>query len=145
MASPPVEWLRCFRCGWVWRPRRAGVRICPRCKSPKWNVPELRPAPPGRGLGIRDLPPDLRQRIAAICARRGARHVRVFGSFARRAATTTSDLDLLVAFDPGRTLFDHVRLQFELEAALGRPVDVVPENGLRPLVRPQVVFEAVPL
>ncbi|MCU0242555.1 MAG: DUF86 domain-containing protein [Vicinamibacteria bacterium] len=52
----------------------------------------------------------LRQRrdeILRIAARWGARHVRVFGSVARGEVQSTSDVDLLVDFEPGRSLLDH--------------------------------------
>lgn len=137
--------MHCYRCGWVWRPRGAEVRLCPRCKSRKWEVPELHVIRPGKGLGVRDLKPDQRSTILEICERHGARNVRVFGSFARQQATPKSDLDLLVALDPGTSLFDQASLEIDLEEVLGRKVDVVPERGLRWTIRPQVLFEAVPL
>jgi predicted nucleotidyltransferase len=75
----------------------------------------------------------------------GARNPRVFGSVARSEATNRSDLDLLVDFDPGATAFDHIGLKQELERMFRRKVDVVEPDGLHWLVRPQVLFEAVPL
>jgi hypothetical protein len=56
-----------------------------------------------------------------------------------------SDLDLLVRFRRGVDLFDQMRLERELARVLGRKVDVVTEAGLHPLVRPQALFEAIPL
>jgi len=32
--------LECKRCGHKWLPRQANVHICPKCKSPYWNVPK---------------------------------------------------------------------------------------------------------
>jgi predicted nucleotidyltransferase len=40
---------------------------------------------------------------------------------------------------------DRAALAADLEKILGRRVDVVPEEALHWLVRPQVLFEAVPL
>lgn len=36
-----VEGLRCLRCGYIWVPRvdMDKVKICPKCKSPYWDVP----------------------------------------------------------------------------------------------------------
>ncbi len=91
--------------------------------------------------------PDLRQHRTAILAaaqERGARSVRVFGSVARGEATEASDVDLLVTFEPDRSLFDQVHLIGDLERLLGRRVDVVAEGGL--LERDQhILAEAVPL
>jgi uncharacterized protein len=71
--------------------------------------------------------------------------VRVFGSVRRSEAGPTSDVDLLVDRHPETSLIDRAALVNELEQILGRKVDVVPEEALHWLVRPQVLFEAVPL
>lgn len=71
---------------------------------------------------------DLRARrdeILRITTFRGARNVRVFGSVARRESQATSDVDLLVEMDPDRTVLDLSELILDLEAALGRRVDVI--------------------
>ena len=44
---------------------------------------------------------DKRDAILHICAKHGARNVRVFGSVAGSEANEQSDIDLLVEFDPG--------------------------------------------
>ncbi len=74
-----------------------------------------------------------------------ARNPRVFGSVVRSEATKRSDLDLLVDFDPGASAFDQIELKMDLERLLRRRVDVVEPAGLHWLIRPQVLFEAVPL
>jgi len=43
----------------------------------------------------------------------------VFGSVARGEARPGSDLDLLVEFEPGASLIDHVGLSQDLEELLG--------------------------
>ncbi len=74
-----------------------------------------------------------------------ARNPRVFGSVLRSEATPDSDIDLLVDFDPGASAFDHVALAQALGRLFHRKVDVVEPQGLHWLIRPQVLFEAVPL
>lgn len=32
--------LDCKRCGHKWTPRKDDVRLCPKCKSPYWEVPK---------------------------------------------------------------------------------------------------------
>jgi predicted nucleotidyltransferase len=68
--------------------------------------------------------------IVRVAAGHGASNIRVFGSVARGTACPHSDVDLLVDFEPGRTLLDHVGLWRDLEALLGRAVDVVSAGGL---------------
>ena len=86
-----------------------------------------------------------RQDVLRIAGKYGARRVRIFGSVARGEADNQSDVDFLVDLDPGRSLLDLGGLQFELEALLGCPVDVVTERGLKPRIRERVLREAVPV
>jgi len=83
--------------------------------------------------------------VLRIAGTYGARRVRVFGSVARGDADAQSDVDFLVDLDPGRSLLDLGGLQFELEALLGCPVDVVTERGLKERIRERVLREAVPV
>jgi len=86
-----------------------------------------------------------RDEILEIAARHGARTVRVFGSVVRGEETTGSDIDLLVEFEPGRSLLDHIALAQALQDLLGRDVDVMTEKGLHWFIRDRVCQEAVPL
>ena len=86
-----------------------------------------------------------REAVLSLCARHGAVRVRVFGSVARGEAREDSDLDLLVAFEEGRTLLDHARLKLALEGLLGVPVGIVSQGGPAPTRRQQGVREAIPL
>ena len=94
-------------------------------------------------------PPSLDEVLETIQASRslldqyGVRRLSVFGSVARGTPHPGSDIDLLVEFARPVSLFDLVGLQNELQALLGRPVDLVTEEGLRPSMRDRVVAEAV--
>jgi len=96
-------------------------------------------------MDIKKLLEEKREEVLRICAKYGARNVRVFGSVARGEADDTSDIDLLVELEPGRSLLDLGGLQYELERVLGHRVDVVTERGLKERVRLRVLKEAVPL
>jgi predicted nucleotidyltransferase len=67
----------------------------------------------------------------------------IFGSYVRGEQRETSDLDVLVKFASGATLFDLVGLADFLEERLGIRVDVVPVDALREEIRDQVFREAV--
>ncbi|MFZ1415066.1 MAG: nucleotidyltransferase family protein [Defluviicoccus sp.] len=86
-----------------------------------------------------------RQEILRIAAEHGAHNVRVFGSVARGEADENSDIDLLVAFEAGRSLLDHAGLWLDLQELLGCKVDVVSDGGIKPRIRERVLKEAVPL
>jgi uncharacterized protein len=86
-----------------------------------------------------------REEILDIAARHGARNVRVFGSVARGEADAQSDIDLLVEFEPERSLLDHAALWLELQDLLGCKVDVVSEGGIKARIRERVLREALPV
>ena len=92
-----------------------------------------------------DLLKDKREEILRLAAMHGARNVRVFGSVARGDAGPASDVDILVEFEPERSLLDHVALLQDLEDLLGRRVDLVAERTLHWYIRDRVTAEAVPL
>jgi predicted nucleotidyltransferase len=67
----------------------------------------------------------------------------VFGSSARDEARDDSDIDLLVEFGRPIGLLEFSRLRRELEAVLGRHVDLVTTAALRPQLRESILKEAV--
>lgn len=85
-----------------------------------------------------------RDAILAIAARHGVTSIRVFGSFARGDAKPDSDLDLLIEAGPIRTPFFPGGLLVDLEEELGRKVDLTTPGALHPLIRDQILREAVP-
>ena len=84
----------------------------------------------------------LREYQPALAERYAVQSLAIFGSVARNEATQASDIDLLVEFNRPVGLFDLFALQDELEAILGRPVDVGTEASLKPRVRERVLEEA---
>lgn len=86
-----------------------------------------------------------REEILRLARRRGAHSLRVFGSVARGEADENSDLDLLVAWELGRSLMDHAGLVQDLEALLGMKVHVGTEKSLHWYVRDRILREATPL
>jgi predicted nucleotidyltransferase len=86
-----------------------------------------------------------REAILEIARRYGAHDVRIFGSVARGDANESSDLDLLVRFDPDRSLFDQGGLVMDLRDLLGLKVEVVSEGALEGRFGEIVSGEAVPL
>ena len=88
-----------------------------------------------------DVPDEV---LGQLCHRFGVARLELFGSSARGDYRPDSDVDLLVAFEPGlRVGFLHLSaLQLELQTLLGVPVDLVPLGGLKPLIRDDVLREA---
>lgn len=71
-------------------------------------------------------------------ARLGARRLGLFGSFARDEARTDSDVDLLVELD--RHTFDrYMDLKLYLEDLLGRRIDLVLSDRIKPALREHIL------
>jgi uncharacterized protein len=84
-----------------------------------------------------------RDEILKIASRYGVFNIRVFGSVARGDATDSSDVDLLVDIEAGRSLFDLGAFYMDLRDLLGYEIDLGTE--VKPRLRADVDAEAVPL
>lgn len=73
-----------------------------------------------------------RDEIKVAVSRHKGKAVAIFGSVARGEETPDSDIDFLVEFEKGSSLFDLMHAVDDLAALLGRRVDVVPLGGLKP-------------
>ncbi|HZF07847.1 MAG TPA: nucleotidyltransferase family protein [Thermoanaerobaculia bacterium] len=85
-----------------------------------------------------------REQIAALCVRHGIQELALFGSFLTDRFQASSDVDLLVTFKPETRpgFLTLARVQRDLEALFGRPVDLVPKGGLKPAIRDAVLAES---
>ncbi len=73
----------------------------------------------------------------------GVRSLALFGSVARDEATPTSDVDILVEFEPPITFDRYMDVKFYLEDHLGKKVDLVSWKSLKPQLKEMVEKEAV--
>ena len=71
-----------------------------------------------------------REAIAQTARAHKATSIAVFGSVARGEEIDTSDIDFLVEFEAGSSLFDLLHLHDALEALLGCRIDVVSAGAL---------------
>jgi predicted nucleotidyltransferase len=86
-----------------------------------------------------------REAILKIAERYGACDVRVFGSVARGESTEASDLDILVRYRPGTSLWDMGGLWTALHELLGVDIDISDEATLREELRDEVLRQARPI
>ncbi len=82
--------------------------------------------------------------IIEVCRKYRVRELSLFGSVARGDYRDQSDVDLLVEFEPEAEigLITFNKLQRELADIVGRPVDLVSKQGLKPVIRQNVLAEA---
>ena len=70
----------------------------------------------------------------------------VFGSIVRGEIREDSDVDILVEIGKDDlSLLDFVGIKLELEKALGRKVDLVEYDTIKPLLKERILAEEVPL
>lgn len=72
-----------------------------------------------------------RETIRRLVEDHRGREVYVFGSCARGVETPKSDIDFLIDFKPGATLFGMADLQDALGGLFGRSVDIVSMGALK--------------
>ena len=70
------------------------------------------------------------------------RSISLFGSYVRNEQKADSDIDFLVDFEDGATLFDLVNLQDVLLEIFKKKVSVVSKKGLNKYIGPYILKEA---
>lgn len=75
----------------------------------------------------------------------GVISIALFGSVARDEARPDSDVDILVEFEVTPTFQSYVKLNRYLEELLGRKVDLVDWDMLRPEIRSNVEKDIIPI
>lgn len=82
--------------------------------------------------------------LRAFCEGHGVRRLGLFGSALRGELTPTSDIDLLVEFEPDQIpgLLGMAQLELELSELLGREVDLRTQGDLSRYFRDEVAASA---
>jgi hypothetical protein len=75
----------------------------------------------------------------------GVSHAAVFGSVARGEARSDSDIDVLVELDEDRSMgiFEYARLKIYVNELLDGAGDVVNRRTLKPLLRDNILRDAI--
>jgi predicted nucleotidyltransferase len=86
-----------------------------------------------------------KERLAGLCRKYGIVRLSLFGSTVRGEQTPSSDIDLLVEFDPQRhlSLIERDTLEEELSVVFGgRRIDLVNRKYLNRHLAPRIIAEA---
>jgi predicted nucleotidyltransferase len=77
----------------------------------------------------------------------GVVHLALFGSVARRSARPDSDVDVLIDVSPERpfSLFALGEVRSRLVELLGRDIDLVIRDDLRPELRDEIAADLIPV
>ena len=88
---------------------------------------------------------EIKRKILPILKKYGVTRAGIFGSVVRGEAREDSDIDILVEIESRMSLLDFAGLKLELEAALGKPVDLGEYSVIKPIIKEQILEEEVPI
>lgn len=85
----------------------------------------------------------VRARVVPVLERYGAKRAGLFGSYVRGQLREDSDIDILVQIEKDISLLDFIGIKLEIEESLGRKVDLVEYDTIKPLLRDIILGEEV--
>jgi predicted nucleotidyltransferase len=73
----------------------------------------------------------------------GIRAIGLFGSYARDEQSESSDIDILVDFEPDKENFDNYMAVYDMIEKMfkNQRVEIVTKNGLSPYIGPKILNE----
>lgn len=86
-----------------------------------------------------------KKELNELCRRYQVQRLALFGSVIGNNFRAKSDVDVLVSFQPTARVgfITFSRMQRELSGLFKRPVDLVPMDGLKPIIRDSVLSNIV--
>ena len=77
-----------------------------------------------------------------MLAKEGAKHIGVFGSYAKGQDNENSDIDILVEFEnDDKSLIDMARIKRVLSEAVGRKIDLLTRRAISPYIIDKIAKE----
>jgi predicted nucleotidyltransferase len=86
---------------------------------------------------------ELKDKVLPILQRYGAKRAGLFGSYVRGEIAEDSDIDILVEIEQDISLLDFIGIKLEIEDVLGREVDLVEYDTIKPLLKERILKEEV--
>mgnify|MGYP001096594684 CR=1 FL=1 len=86
---------------------------------------------------------EIKEKVTPLLIRHQVRRAGIFGSVAKENDTLKSDIDILVELDNKISLLDFVGMKLELEDLLGRTVDLVEYQAIKPRLREKILEEEI--
>ena len=88
---------------------------------------------------------EIKDEILPILQKADVTKAALFGSYVRGDNTPDSDIDLLVELPRGKSLFDLVGLQMDLEKNLKKKVDIVSYRSIYPHLKESILNNQYPI
>jgi len=90
-------------------------------------------------MNITEIIAELKRNLTFLERDYSVKNIGIFGSFARGEQTNESDIDVLVEFSKPVGFFHLVRLEDFLSSRLGRKIDLVTKNALKPAIKDEIL------
>lgn len=88
---------------------------------------------------------EIKKKAVPILKEAGIKRSSLFGSYVRGEQTDKSDIDLLVEYPKHTSLFDVIALKNRLEDTLGKSVDLVGFDNIKPRLKQYILPEQQPI
>ena len=89
---------------------------------------------------------EVKKKILPVLEKHNLKKAGVFGPVVSGELKEDNDVDILVEIErDDMSLLDFVGIKLELEDALGRKVDLVEYDTIKPLLRERILAEEVPI
>jgi hypothetical protein len=86
---------------------------------------------------------EIKQKILPILEKYNIKRAGLFGSYVRGDMREDSDIDILVEIEEDISLLDFVGIKLEIEEILGKKVDLVEYDTIKPLIKEKIIREQV--
>jgi predicted nucleotidyltransferase len=86
---------------------------------------------------------EIKETIVPVLIRHQIIRAGIFGSVAKGEATSKSDIDILVELGNEISLLEFVGIKYELEDLLGRKVDLVEYQAVKPRLKNRILSEEI--
>ena len=86
---------------------------------------------------------EITDQLPYLAEKYNVKRLGIFGSVARGDSKKDSDVDILVEFKSPVGFFDFIMLENYLTESLGRKVDLVTKEALKPLIRDDVLNDVI--
>ena len=86
---------------------------------------------------------EIKEKIIPVLRKHHITRAGIFGSVAKGTTTRKSDIDILVELGDKISLLDFVGIKYELEDLLGRKVDLVEYQAVKPRLKNRIFSEEI--
>ena len=89
---------------------------------------------------------EIKEKALLVLRKHNLKRAGIFGSLVRGELKESSDVDILIEIErDDMSLLDFIGIKLELEEVLGRKVDLVEYDTIKPLLKERILAEEVPI